>query len=145
MDINEVPQEPLQFKGRDSLNKLMYAVDQNGNYTGVKSAGWMPEHIAMKQAWESVDAEIRETCEKIQAGELSPLAYFMQKNLMDLALLARYMGKWKWQVRRHLKPGPFKRLKKATLEHYASVLNTTVEELTSFDGQPQPAPNSTTS
>lgn len=133
MDINEVPQDPMQYKGRETINKVMYAVDKDGKYTSVTSAGWMPEHIAMKQAWEEVDASLSEIREKVYAGKLSPLAYFMQKNLMDVALLANYMGKWQWQVRRHLKPGGFKKLSDDTLQRYASVLNTTIAALKSFD------------
>ncbi len=135
MDISEVPQDPMQYKGRETIHKLMYAVDKDGKYTGVTSAGWMPEHIAMKQAWEEVDANLSEIREKIFAGKLSPLAYFMHKNLMDVALLASYTGKWQWQVRRHLKPGGFKRLSDDMLQRYASVLNTTVEALKSFDSR----------
>ena len=135
MDINEVPQDPMQYKGRETVNKVMYAVDKDGKYTSVTSAGWMPEHIAMKQAWEEADAILSEIREKVYAGKLSPLAYFMQKNLMDVALLANYMGKWQWQVRRHLRPGVFRKLNDDTLQRYAAVLNTTVAALKSFDSR----------
>lgn len=133
MDINEVPQDPMQYKGRETINKLMYAVDKDGKYTGVTSAGWMPEHIAMRQAWEEVDAGLAEIKAQVHAGKLSPLAYFMHKNMMDVPLLASYVGKWQWQVRRHLKPAGFNKLSDGMLQRYASVLNTTTEALNFFD------------
>jgi len=135
MNVNEVPQDPLHYKDRDKLRKLMYATDKDGKYTGVNSAGWEAENTATQQAWEEVEDELSETVKKIQAGELSPLAYFMQKNLMDVALLAKYAGKWQWQVKKHMKPAVFEKLNPAMLAVYARIFNITVAELTGFGKQ----------
>ena len=132
MNINEVPQDPLHYKDRDKLKKLMYATDKDGKYTGVSSAGWEAENTATQQAWEEVEDELAETIKKVKAGELSPVAYFMQKNLMDLPLLAKYAGKWQWQVKKHMKPAVFDKLAPAMLAVYARIFNITVAELTGF-------------
>ncbi|HXS37088.1 MAG TPA: hypothetical protein VN721_10340 [Flavipsychrobacter sp.] len=132
MKINEVPQDPKDFKEGDKLRKLVYAVDSEGKYTGVNSAGWDAENTALKQAWDAVDEALSETEAKVRSGELSPIAYFMQKNLMDLPLLAKYIGKWKWQVRRHMKPAVFEKMDPTLLQAYAKVFNITVDELNSF-------------
>lgn len=132
MDINEVPQDPKNFKGAESIKKLLYATDKDGKYTGINSAGWDAENFALKQAWDDVEETLTETETKIKAGELSPIPYFMQKCLMDIALLAKYMGKWKWQVKRHFKPAAFNNLNETTLQQYADVFNITVEELKNF-------------
>jgi hypothetical protein len=132
MKINEVPQDPKDFKEGENLRKLMYAVDKDGKYTGVNSAGWEAENFAMKQAWDEVEQSLADTEAKVKAGELSPIAYFMQKTLMDISLLSKYMGKWEWQVKRHMKPSVFKTLKPATLQKYATIFNITVGELTGF-------------
>jgi len=108
----------------------MYAVGDDGKYTGVKSAGWEAENAALRQAWDDIDESLAETEAKMRAGQLSPIPYYMQKNLMDLALLARYMGKWQWQVKRHFSPEVFKKLSASVLEKYAQVFNITKEELT---------------
>ena len=34
-----------------------------------------------------------------------------------------------WKVKRHLKPGPFKRLSEKTLQKYADAFNITIDEL----------------
>lgn len=132
MKVNEVPQDPKDFKEGDKIKKLLYAVDKDGKYTGVSSAGWDAENAATKQAWDLVEEDLQETEEKVKAGSLSPLAWYMKKNLMDTALLARYVGKWQWQVRRHFNPAVFKKLPPAMLEKYAAVFNITVDELKSF-------------
>ena len=132
MDINEVPQDALEYKDRDKLKKLVYAVDKDGKYTGVGSAGWEAENVATKQAWEAIEEELAETERKVKAGELSPISYFMQKKLMDLPLLAKYVRKWQWQVKRHFKPKAFNKLSDAMLEKYAATFGISVQELINF-------------
>lgn len=132
MKTNEVPQDKRDFKEGDKIHKLMYAVDNDGKYTGITSAGWEAENIATKQAWDAVDEELAETAEKVKKGELSPIAYYMQKNLMEVALLASYVGKWQWQVKRHFKPSVFNKLSVDMLAKYAAVFNISVDELKSF-------------
>ena len=104
----------------------------DGKYTGVASAGWEVENFATKQAWDDIDENLLETAEQVRAGALSPVPYFMQKNLMELSLLARYTGKWQWQVKRHFRPGVFNRLKPGMLSTYARIFNISVDELISF-------------
>lgn len=135
MDINEVPQDSLDYKDRDKLKKLVYAVGKDGKYTGVGSAGWEAENFATRQAWEAIEEELAATEQKVKAGELSPVAYFMQKKLMDVALLASYTGKWQWQVKRHMKPLVFQGLSEAMLQKYADVFGITVQELVNFGKQ----------
>ena len=132
MKVNEVPQDPRNIKHGDNVKKKLYAVGQDGKYTGVNSAGWDAENAALKQAWDDIDETLAETEAKVRAGLLSPIPYFMQKNLMDTALLARYIGKWQWQVKRHFKPDVFKHIDTVTLDKYASIFNITTDELNNF-------------
>ncbi|MBS1584214.1 MAG: hypothetical protein JSS82_01505 [Bacteroidetes bacterium] len=132
MKVNEVPQDPKDFKEGDKIKKLVYAVDNEGNYTGVNSAGWEAENTATKQAWDEVEEDLRETELLVKQGKLSPIAWYMKKNLMDTALLAKYMGKWAWQVRRHFKPSVFRDLSPGLLQQYAAIFNITVDELKAF-------------
>jgi hypothetical protein len=132
MKVNEVPQDGLDYKERDKLRKLMYAVDKDGKYTGVASVGWEAENTVLQQAWDEITEDLKETEAAVRAGKVSPVAYFMQRSLMDVALLARYMKKWQWTVRRHMKPKVFVGLSEATLAAYARTFNITVEELKHF-------------
>lgn len=132
MKVNEVPQDPKDFREGNKVRKLVYAVDKDGKYTGVNSAGWEAENMATKQAWDVVDEELAKTVVKVKAGELSPIAYYMHKCLMEPSLLAKYAGKWQWQVKRHMKPSVFKTLGPEMLQTYARIFNITVEELITF-------------
>jgi hypothetical protein len=51
---------------------------------------------------------------------------------MDVALLAKYAGKWQWQVKKHMKPAVFNKLAPTVLAVYARVFNISVAELTGF-------------
>ena len=127
-----MPQDPKNFKGAEKMKKLMYATDKDGNYTGIPSSGWEAENEATKQAWDAIEEELAETMKGVQAGTVSPIAWYMQKKLMDLPLLAQYVGKWQWQVKRHMKPQVFNELSDKMLEKYASVFEITVDELKSL-------------
>lgn len=136
MQLNQVPQDERNVKDGKSLHKLVYATDTTGAYTGIKSAGWEAENLAMQQAWEEIDRNLAAVAEQVYEGKLSPVAYFMHKNLMDIQLLASYMGKWQWQIKRHLNPKVFWRLSYLVLERYAGIFKITVDELRTFGIEP---------
>jgi len=129
MNIRDVPNDKESFKGKSDMRKLVYATRDDGSYTQVNSEGWEVENMATRQAWDAVEEELNNIRERVRRRELSPVAYHMHRSLMELPVLARYMRKWKWQVKRHFRPAVFEKLDAATLERYASVFNITVEEL----------------
>ena len=126
MRKDEVPQDEALFEGKTGVS---YAIDDSGRYVLAESAGWEPTNIANSQAWEVIHADIAAVAIKVRAGELSPLAYHMVRHQMDAKLLSGYAGLFGWQVRRHMKPGPFQKLKPEQLARYATILKTSVEEL----------------
>ena len=69
MKVNEVPQDARDFRDGDKVKKLVYAVDKDGKYTGVNSAGWEAENTATRQAWDAVDEALAETEAKVKAGQ----------------------------------------------------------------------------
>lgn len=136
MKINEVPQDKEDFKGKSEVHKLVYATREDGSYTSVNSEGWEAENLATTQAWEAVLEDLKETEEKVKSGQLSPVPYFMQKSLMELPVLAKYMGKWKWQIKRHFKPEVFRKLNEDTLKQYCAVFGTSLDEFRHFGQKP---------
>lgn len=121
MKKDEVPQDGDNLH-HGTFKQLFYAVDASGNYTApVSSVGWEPENVALGQAWEEVEHRVAATRAKVESGELSPVAYYMERTLLDLPLLARKVGKFQWQVKRHMKPAVFKTLSAGMLDKYASV------------------------
>lgn len=129
MNIKDVPNDKENFKGKSDMRKLVYATKDDGSYTNVNSEGWEVENMATRQAWDAVEEELKEVVQQVKAGQLSPVAYYMHKCLMELPILAKYAGKWQWQVKRHFKPAIFASLDAKMLERYASVFNISVEEL----------------
>ncbi|MCW3463392.1 hypothetical protein [Chitinophaga nivalis] len=128
MKKEEVPQDGDNLH-EGTFKQIMYAVDNSGNYVQVQSAGWEPENIALGQAWDEVNERVKTARARVEAGEISPVAYYMEKNLMDLALLASYVGKFQWQVKRHMKPAVFKRLSERMLQRYADAFKVTITDL----------------
>lgn len=130
MKINEVPQDKKDFKdGGNAPKRVIYATADNGNYTQASSAGWEAENLALQQAWEDIELQLEEHKLKVQQGLLSPIAYFMIRHRMDIPILAAYVGKWQWQVKRHLKPAVFRELSEKILQKYATVFNISIDEL----------------
>lgn len=126
MHKEEVPQDHGMGEG---LKEVTYAVDGQGQYVMVPSVGWEPKTISNCQAWEVIAGQIEKARQGVLAHEISPLAFHMARNLMDIPLLAQYMGIMRWRVKRHLRPQVFKKMNKNLLRRYASLLKVTVEQL----------------
>jgi hypothetical protein len=130
MREKDVPQDVGIAEG---LKEVCYAVDDDGRYHLVPSLGWEPKNIANDQAWDLLAQQLDQVRQQVLAGELSPLAFHMVKNQMDVTLLAQYSGMFKWRVKRHLRPDVFRKLNQQLLERYATLLKTTVTELTDLN------------
>lgn len=129
MELKDVPNEPGRFKDRDKLKKVVYATDKNGHYETAQSAGWEVENMATRQAWDDVAAELEILKNQVKAGTISPIPFYMKKCLMDIGILAKHMGKFRWQIKRHFKPSVFKKLEDETLQKYCSVFKISIIEL----------------
>ena len=130
MKTKEVPQDEGLYEG--ILEDVYYALDEDGKYTVVTSTGWQPKTDALLQAWDEIHEKIEQVRQKVLSGELSPIAYFMEKNLMDIKLLADYADLPKRKVRKHLKPERFIKLDDHILQRYAETFGITMEELRNF-------------
>jgi hypothetical protein len=132
MKKEEVPQDP------GSLGKvtkeLCYATDETGKYTTELSQGWEVKTGALDVAWQDIAERVAAAKAKVLRQEASPLLYFMELKLMDVAVLAGYTGFWKWQVRRHLRPVVFSKLSERKLCRYAEIFEVSVSDLISLNG-----------
>lgn len=133
MKIEETPHDQEDFKGKSTLKKVLYVTQNDGSYTKINSEGWDVENMATRQAWDAVAEDLAETEKKVKEGILSPIAYYMQKSLMELSVLAKYMKKWKWQIKQHFKPEVFNKLKEKTLAEYAKVFDINIAQLKNFN------------
>ncbi len=112
---------------------IHYSVDENNIYHSDLKSNWGAKEIINKQSWDRVNERIENAKQKVIEGKLSPLAYQMEKHIMDIALLAKFAGIGKWRVKRHLKPSVYKKLKKETLQKYADAFEIALEELDKLD------------
>lgn len=126
MEKKDVPQDKGIY---GEWHGISYAVDEEGKYVLTPSAGWEPANWANRQAWDVLEQEIAEILQKIKEDKLSPLAYHMARNLMDVKMLSQYTGIARFRVKRHLKPRTFRRLGPAVLERYAKVFKIDVGQL----------------
>lgn len=132
MDKEQVPQDDNNvLEGK--LKVLKYATDKDGSYTKVKTVGWEPENIVLSQAWEEINEQVAGIREKVQGGILSPIAYHKQKQMLDLGMLAGYVGYPVFIVKLHLKPWFFKRLSAKQLDKYAKAFRISRDELMNTD------------
>jgi hypothetical protein len=131
MKKEEVPQD-LSSLGKLS-KEVCYATDSSGNYGTELSQGWDVKIAALDKAWEDIRDRVQAAREKVLNNEASPLLVFMERGLMDIGIVAAYTGFWKWQIKKHLRPGPFKKLSDKKLQRYAEIFNVSVEDLKSMN------------
>jgi len=127
MKNEDVPQD-ISALGKITT-EICYATDSDGKYTTQASRGWDVKINALNVTWQDIEEKVAAAKQKVINNEASPILYFMEKNVMDVAILAGYTGFWKWQVKKHLNPYIFKKLPVKKLEKYAEVFNITVDEL----------------
>jgi hypothetical protein len=127
MEKKDIPMDGSTFGGFSPTR--YYVSNENGDIELVLSSGWEPVNIVNNDFWESINEKLAGVLERVKKGELSPLAYHMNKYLMDAKVLAQYVGLPKWRVKQHLKPRVFNSLDDETLKRYASFFKITVEQL----------------
>jgi hypothetical protein len=134
MDKNSVPQDNSEtYAGH---RKLMYAVDERGEYTEVRSTGWEVEAYATLAAVSELDRLRDDAWRRARGGETSPLEYHMYRRRMELATLAATTGMWRWRIRRHFDPKRFTSLSDVALARYAEVMGMQIAELRRLPEQP---------
>lgn len=133
MKKEEVPQDKSNIESVN-MRELCYATDKDGNYTTALSSGWEPKTVALNNSMDVIRERTEAARLQVMAGEVSPIAYFMEKSKMDLGILSGYTGMWQWRAKRHFKPRIFSRLSNKVLEKYAYAFQISVNELKNFKG-----------
>lgn len=128
MEKDKVPQDQSNLT-KNNVKELLYATDENGNYTTTLSTGWEPKTIALSNSIDEINERIADAKQQVLDGEVSPIVYFMEVNKMDLTILSSYVGFWKWRVKRHFKPSVFATLSDKILQKYADTFGVSIEEL----------------
>lgn len=106
-----------------------YRMDDQGNFSKKLEANWGAKEIVNNQTWEIVKERIADAKLKVINGELSPIAYYMQKCITDLKTLSLYTGFSKWAIKRHMKPKIFNKLSELKLKKYCDFFEISLEEM----------------
>lgn len=134
MKKDEVPQDEGNLS-KNNVRELLYATDEQGNYTTALSTGWEPKSIALSNSLDDINERIAVAKTQVKAGNASPILYFMEVCKMDINILASYVGLWKWRVKRHFKPAVFARLSDKLLSKYAEAFEISVDDLKNFKAE----------
>lgn len=132
MKKENVPQDKGNLSNSNT-KELVYAIDENGNYTTSLSSGWEPKTIALSNSIEEINERIESAKQLVLNNKMSPIYYYMELNKMDVAILSSYVGLWKWRVKRHFNPHVFSKLNDKILQKYADVFAIAVTELKFFN------------
>jgi hypothetical protein len=132
MKKEDLPQDESALK--KVTRELCYVKNDDGKYTTDLSTGWEVKKEALDSAWDDIKERVEEARIAVKNGEKSPIYYFMEVKIMDMTVLAGYTGFWRFNIKRHLKPGVFKKLGADKLKVYAEAFEITVDELKSFKG-----------
>ncbi len=127
MKKEELPQDPGVLA--KVTKEMCYVTDQSGKYHPELSTGWEVKISALEVAWHGIEDRKSDARQKVIENRASPLLFFMENSLMDVAILSSYTGFSKWRTKRHLKPNVFERLPESTLKKYAEVFNVNMEDL----------------
>lgn len=134
MKKQDLPQDESNLQSAN-MTEVLYVTDENDNYTTANSIGWDAKKAALEESMELINERIEEAKKNVANNIVSPIIYFMELNKMDLQVLAAYVDKWQWTVKRHAKPNIFKKLSDSTLKKYADAFGISVDELKNFDGK----------
>ncbi|WP_312767240.1 hypothetical protein [Epilithonimonas sp.] len=134
MKKQDIPQDESSMQSAN-MTEMLYVTDENNNYTTAQSIGWEAKKAALDESMELIYERIEEARQNVANNLVSPIIYFMELNKMDLQVLAAYVDKWQWTVKRHAKPNIFKKLSDSTLKKYADAFGISVDELKNFDGK----------
>ena len=108
----------------------------DGNYTlqyYFDGEDWCQKWEKKLDASEMVDEyqaqELEIIRQQVLEKELSPLAYYIHKNLLDVKILSSYTGISKRHIKKHFKPEEFNQLNEDELKKYATAFEIQIEEL----------------
>jgi len=135
MKVKDVPQDD-EFVQPDSnmlLRDLAYAVDEEGKYRDVVSAGWATKNEAIRFSHNNHGEEAQKVRKEVTDGKYSPLMYHIILSAMTTRMLADYTGLSKRKIHKLCKPKHFASIKADELSRIAEAMNISVEELTSID------------
>lgn len=113
--------------------ELSYSYLDGGKFEQKVGFHGEADRLILQQAWDLFQERIENARLRALAGKVSPVVYYMEKNLLDPLNLSMMAGISIWRVKWHFRPNVFKRLKDKTLQKYAEAFNITIDQLRNID------------
>jgi hypothetical protein len=120
-------------KAYGQYRELSYSYQDDGTFEKTVGFHGDEDRLILQQAWDLFGERIEDARQRVIAGKVSPVVYYMEKNLLDPLNLSMMAGISLWRVKWHFKPGVFKRLNDKTLQKYAIAFNITIDQLRKVD------------
>lgn len=121
-------------KSHGQFRELFYSYEEGGKYEKTVGKHGETGRVILQQAWDLFNERIEEARQKVLSGKVSPVVYYMEKNLLDPMNLSMMAGIAIWRVKWHFRPAVFRRLSEQTLQKYATAFNITVDQLKNVKG-----------
>jgi hypothetical protein len=128
--IGDHPEETPLYGYRN--REVFYFFDKGKGYIQKVEPHNNTVQVLIKQGWDIIEDKIEDMRKKAETGLVSPIAFHMERCLMDLVTLAGYSGIPKWKIKRHLKPSVYKKLDEKTKNRYAEVFGISIQEMEHF-------------
>ncbi|HTX88877.1 MAG TPA: hypothetical protein VMC08_07815, partial [Bacteroidales bacterium] len=109
--------------------EMLYYYNQDGSFEQKVGKHNEADRVVLQQAWDFFNERIEEARQKVLAGKVSPVVYYMEKILTDPLNLSMMAGISLWKIKLHCRPSFFKRLSEKTLKKYAEAFNISVDQL----------------
>jgi hypothetical protein len=109
--------------------ELLYTYENDGKFEKTVGFHGEPDRVILQQAWDFFNERIEDARQKVIAGKVSPVVYYMEKILTDPMNLSMMAGIPIWKVKLHFKPWFFARMGEKNLKKYAEAFNITTEQL----------------
>lgn len=127
--VTDIPEEVADLPNYRYNRELFYHFDPEKGFSKAVNYQNDSNQVIIRQSWDAAEQRLEEVRRRVIDGNASPIAYYMEKVLMEVPMLAAYTGFARWRVRRHLTWKVFRKLNDHKLEKYAKVFEITVEEL----------------
>jgi len=130
----EENQNPV-YKNKEygQYRELSYSYVEGGKFEKTVGFHGEADRLILQQAWDLFQERIEDARLRVISGKVSPVVYYMEKNLLDPLNLSMMAGMSLWRVKWHFKPAVFKRLNDNILQKYATAFNITIDQLKSVE------------
>ena len=76
MKKKDVPQDG-RFSKKPFTTDVCYVKNEEGKYEAIESEGWEVKNIALSNAWDDINEQIKEAKEEVLSGRKSNIYYYM--------------------------------------------------------------------